>query len=45
MAQIVALLNKLLKKETPWYWDEEQQLAFDKLKRRCTSTPMLAIPS
>ena len=45
MAQIAAPLNKLLKKETPWYWDEEQQLAFDKLKRRCASTPVLAIPS
>ena len=47
MAQIAAPLDKfkLLKKETPWYWDKEQQLAFDKLKRRCALTPVLAIPS
>jgi hypothetical protein len=45
MAQIAAPLNRLLKKETPWDWGDEQQQAFDKLKRRCSSTPVLAIPS
>jgi hypothetical protein len=33
MAQIAALLNRLLKKETAWDWGDEQQKAFDKLKR------------
>jgi len=42
---VAAPLDKLLKKETPWYWDKEQQLAFDNLKRRCALTPVLAIPS
>ena len=33
MAQIAAPLNRLLKKETAWDWGDEQQKAFDKLKR------------
>jgi len=45
MAQIAALLNRLLEKETPWEWGDEQQTTFDKLKRQCSSTPVLAIPS
>jgi len=45
MAQIAAPLNRLLKKETAWDWGDEQQKAFDKLKRRCSPTPVLAIPS
>jgi len=45
MAQIAAMLNRLLKQKTAWDWGGEQQKAFDKLKRRCSSTPVLAIQS
>ena len=45
LAQISAPLNVLLKKGAPWQWGADQQKAFDKLKRRISSTPVLAIPS
>ena len=45
LAQISAPLNGLLKKGAAWHWGAEQQKAFDKLKRRISSTPVLAIPS
>ena len=44
MAQIAVPLTNLLKKQVPWVWGDAQQQAFDKLKRRCASTPVLAIP-
>jgi hypothetical protein len=44
MAQIAIPLTNLLKKQVPWVWGDAQQKAFDKLKRRCASTPVLAIP-
>ena len=45
LAQISAPLNILLKKGVDWQWGAAQQRAFDKLKRRCSSTPVLAVPS
>ena len=45
LAQIAVPLNSLLKKDVGWHWGPAQQQAFDKLKRRCLSTPVLAIPS
>ena len=45
LAQISAPLNILLKKGVEWQWGAAQQRAFDKLKRRCSSTPVLAVPS
>ena len=45
LAQIAVPLNRLGKTGVPWQWTETHQKAFDKLKRRCTSAPVLAIPS
>ena len=45
MAQIAVPLNRLLRKKAVWQWGMDQQKAFEKLKERCTKTPVLAIPS
>jgi hypothetical protein len=45
LAQIAAPLNMLQKKGAPWVWQEAQQTAFDKLKRRCSEAPVLSMPS
>ena len=34
----------MTKKETPWSWGASEQEAFDELKRRITSTPVLIFP-
>ena len=44
LAQIASPLHKLLGKNVPWEWGPEQEAAFEKLKRRCSSIPVLAIP-
>ena len=45
MAQIAVPLNALMKKGVPWQWTDVHRRAFQKLKQRCTETPVLAIPS
>ncbi len=41
-ALIARPLHKLTRKDYEWRWGKEEQEAFDKLKRRITSEPVLA---
>jgi hypothetical protein len=43
-AQVARPLNDLTKKDTPFTWKEAQQTAFDTLKNRFTTAPILAYP-
>ena len=43
-SHIARSLNELTKKETPWKWGEQQQQAFEELRRRITSEPVLQQP-
>ena len=44
-AKIAAPLNKLTRKNQPYVWTEACQEAFDELKKRLTSPPILAMPN
>jgi len=44
-AKIAAPLNKLTRKHQPFVWTEECQQAFEQLKTRLTSPPILAMPN
>jgi len=43
-AHITAPLTTLTRKDTTWHWDNDQQMAFDNLKQRFTSAPILLMP-
>ncbi len=43
-AQIVRSLNRLTKKAQEWHWGQEEQEAFDKLKKLVTEEPILTHP-
>ena len=43
-SQLAKPLTDLTKKDNPWHWDEEQQAAFDALKKAFTTAPVLRIP-
>jgi len=43
-SQTIIALTVLLKKNAAWEWKEDQQLAFDKLKAKFTSYPVLRFP-
>ncbi|RXW20770.1 hypothetical protein EST38_g5090 [Candolleomyces aberdarensis] len=43
-SRIAKPLNNLLKKDVPFKWTEDAQLAFDELKRRFTKEPVLMMP-
>ena len=38
-------MTKLLRKGTKYHWDEHCQRAFDELKKRLTTAPVLTLPS
>lgn len=44
-AKIVKPLTMLTGKEVPWTWEQEQETAFNNLKDRFTSAPILQIPN
>jgi len=37
-------MNVLTRKDVKWQWEQEQQKAFDELKRIFTTRPVLAVP-
>jgi hypothetical protein len=41
---VAAPINELTKKEVPFKWGEAQQKAFEELKTKLTTTPVLALP-
>jgi len=44
-SNITKPLNKLLQKDVPFNWDEDQQTAFEKLKKYLISAPILQYPN
>jgi hypothetical protein len=43
-AHLARPLNELTRKDTEWSWEDQQQKAFDELKKRVTTEPVLAHP-
>jgi len=43
-AQVARPMNVLIRKDMKWQWGQEQQKAFDELKRIFTTRPVLAAP-
>jgi len=43
-ARVARPINMLMRKDMKWQWGEEQQKAFDELKRIFTTKPVLAAP-
>ena len=43
-AKIAKPLHEMTRKETKWSWEERQQKAFEKLKERFTTEPVLVTP-
>jgi len=43
-SSIAAPINELTKKDVPFKWGEAQEKAFEELKMKLTSAPLLALP-
>ena len=43
-SSIAAPINELTKKDVPFQWGEAQEKAFEELKMKLTSAPLLALP-
>ncbi|KAL0880701.1 hypothetical protein ABMA27_001917 [Loxostege sticticalis] len=43
-SKVAKALTSLLKKDTPFIWQNQQQLAFDTLKHKLTTAPLLIYP-
>jgi hypothetical protein len=43
-SSITTPVNELTKKDVPFQWGETQQKAFEELKKKLTSAPLLALP-
>ena len=43
-AKIAKPLHEMMRKENKWNWEERQQKAFEKLKERFTTEPVLVTP-
>ena len=44
-SRIAAPMTRLTRKEVKFYWDDRCEEAFQELKRRLTSTPILIVPA
>ena len=44
-ARLVAPMTQLTRKDVKFTWSDECKLAFEELKRRLTSTPILTLPT
>ena len=43
-SSIASSINELTKKDVPFQWGEAQEKAFEELKKKLTSAPLLALP-
>ena len=43
-AHLVHPLTQLLRNDTPWKWGDDQQIAFDAIKKSLQEAPILALP-
>ena len=44
-AAVIHPLSQLLKKDATWEWHQEHQVAFDEVKTRPPTAPVLALPN
>ena len=44
-ASVIYLLSQLLKKDATWRWRQEHQHAFEEIKTRLSTAPVLELPN